>query len=144
MVRGKHFYTKKSEFTQNNTVFNSQLEILPNMIPRSIPANTSIDQNIVEMRSKQSKVIARIFVKNLKQIMKTGFQPRIQTTCFNRNPNINYTEITESILHSDVTGISPQTSSTLIPDITIPLQIPSKIVQSSPDSLNDSNISKMS
>ena len=114
------------------------------MIPRSIPANTPIDQNIVEMRSRQSKVIARLLVKNLKQIMKTGFQPRIQTTSFNRNPNINYTEITESILHCDVTGISPQTSSTLIPDITIPLQIPSKIVQSSPDSLTDSNISKMS
>ena len=74
-----------------------------------------------------------------KENASTGFQPRTQTTSVILNRNKNNIEITETSCLTDVTGISIPTNSTLITGITIPLQAPTKTIQSNSDCHKDPN-----
>ena len=65
----------------------------------------------------------KIMTQKSQQSISAGFQYRTQKNSVILNPNINYTEITESVLLTEVTEISPPTSTTLIPYKKIPLQV---------------------
>ena len=60
------------------------------------------------------------------QHISTGFQPKTQAISVNLNPNMNNEETTEKKSPAQVTGSSIPTSSAVIPNITIQLQVPTK------------------
>ena len=74
----------------------------------------------------------------------TGFQTQTQTISVTLIPNKNSAETTESISPTEITGNSIPSSQTLIPGITIPLQVPTESIRSNADIRNDPSTSEKS
>ena len=60
------------------------------------------------------------------------------------NPNMNNIGTTESVPKSEVKKIKPPSSSTMIPDIQLPLLVPIKTIRSNPDAQTEPIASEMS
>ena len=91
-----------------------------------------------------STITGKVIAKNWNQITSSVFQPQIQLTSVTLNPNKNNTETTESVSTTEVIGLSLPTSSSLIPGITMPLQVPTKTIRSNSDIYNEPNTSEKS
>ena len=76
-------------------------------------------------------------LKNQDKIIVLASNLKPEQPLFFLNPILNNTEITESVYLIEVTRFSILTGSALIPDITIQLQVPTKIIRSSSDIHND-------
>ena len=85
---------------------------------------------------------------SLKKLLKRQRQKVIlvftQRTSVISSPKLKNSKTIETISHTEVTDFLPQTSSNLIPDKSIPLQVPTKITRSKHDSQHDPNITETS
>ena len=68
-------------------------------------------------------VAENCFVKKSKQNSFTGYQLQTQATSVISNTNVNKIETTESVFPTEVTHISPSTSSTPTSGINMPLKV---------------------
>ena len=76
------------------------------------------------------------------QSIGADFQSQTKTTSVSSNPNINKTGNTESLLPTEPNEISFSTTCTLIPENNLPLQVPTKALQSNSDIQNDPSTSE--
>ena len=77
-------------------------------------------------------VADKTIVEKSAQFINTSFQSPTKATSGISKPNTDNIGTTERLPHAEVTEISPPTSSTLIPDIIKPLQVPAKTIRSNP------------
>ena len=73
------------------------------MITGAIPAYRLFDHKFGKIRSNLLILTEELTAK-IKQSTITSFQPQTQTTSVILSPNMNYTEISESISPTKVTG----------------------------------------
>ena len=113
---------------QINTDSISQLEFQLMIITLAITANRTLDQFIDEIQSMQSMVFHKMSAQKTKQNNTAGFQSVSNICCL--NPNINNTETIESTHSTEFNLISLPTTSTLIPEVDTPLQVPTEFFRS--------------
>ena len=101
------------------------------MITRAITASRINDNNTDEIRSIPSTITEKFIAQKPNQITSTSCQP--QTTSVTLNPDLN---------NAEVTIISILTNSALIPGITMPLQVPSKVIRSNSEICMEPNTSE--
>ena len=87
-------------------------------------------------------ITEKISAQKVKQNIRFGFQPQTQTTSVFLNPSLNDTETTENLPPTEITGISIPPSFAQIPDITIPLHVPTKTIPSNSNAQNDPHSSR--
>ena len=142
MIKDENTDPNFLNLVQNNINNISQLKLQPMMITRAITANRPINHNIDEKRSSQSMITRQFIAQVSKHRYKDDLQFQTQTNSVVSSPNINNTETRESIPHTVVLEILIPTSFTLVSDLNIPLQVPTKPIQSNSDTLSDPTTSE--
>ena len=82
LIKSEIFRAKYPNLLQINTEYNSQLELLLNIITGAITANRPIEQNIVEIRSNQSMITEKNDAQRSQQNTSASFKSQAQTACY--------------------------------------------------------------